>query len=105
MLNIQGLLRLRHRVISKVRFCAMITPSADLPAPRHPPLMKTPIAFWSILGILLRTLSPESNAQALPGNLSFSVSGAFENAVGQGTQSLLIIDNDLTDGHRPEMTL
>jgi hypothetical protein len=39
--------------------------------------MKTPIAFWSILGILLRTLSPESNAQALPGNLSFSVSGAF----------------------------
>jgi hypothetical protein len=67
--------------------------------------MKTPIAFWSILGILLPTLSPESNAQALPGNLSFSVSGAFENAVGQGTQSLLIIDNDLTDGHRPEMTL
>jgi hypothetical protein len=67
--------------------------------------MNTPIAFRSIFGILLATLTLEANAQLLPGTLSFSVSGSFENGVGQGTSSILITDNDLTNGHAPGMDL
>jgi hypothetical protein len=66
--------------------------------------MNTPIPLRLIFGILA-ILTLETNAQVLPGTLSFSVSGSFENSVGQGAASILITDNDLTDGHAPEMDL
>lgn len=67
--------------------------------------MNTPIAFRSIFGIILATLTLETKGQVLPGTLSFSVSGSFENGVGQGTSSILITDNDLTNGYVPEIDL
>lgn len=67
--------------------------------------MNSPTCFRLIFGIVLVTLNAEMNAQVLPGALSFSVSGSFENGIGQGATSILITDNNLTDGQAPEMDL
>jgi hypothetical protein len=50
-------------------------------------------------------LGTSASAQNLPGSLSFTVSGSFENGVGQSSNSILIADNDLTDGYAPGMDL
>ena len=51
--------------------------------------------------ILVATvLSPETSAQVLPGSLGFSIDGSFINGTAQSTDSILIADNDLTNGYR-----
>lgn len=44
-------------------------------------------------------LSMESGAQTLPGSLAFSVDGSFVNGTAQSASSILITDNDLTNGY------
>ena len=43
--------------------------------------------------------------QSLPGSLSFTVAGAFENAIAEGSKSILIADNNLTNGYGAGMDL
>jgi hypothetical protein len=45
------------------------------------------------------------SAQILPSPLSFSVDGDFQNPIAQSGSSVLVIDNDLSNGYRPEMDL
>ncbi|MEO8616730.1 MAG: choice-of-anchor K domain-containing protein, partial [Luteolibacter sp.] len=71
----------------------------------HPPYMKMSFGFFAVIGLILAILDSQANAQNLPGSLSFSVSGAFENGVGQTSNSLLIADNNLTDGYTAGMDL
>lgn len=40
-----------------------------------------------------------ANSQTLPGSLSFTVAGRFQNAVAESSNSLLLIDNNLTNGY------
>lgn len=44
-------------------------------------------------------LSMDSDAQTLPGSLGFSVDGSFVNGTAQSSNSILITDNDLTNGY------
>jgi hypothetical protein len=67
--------------------------------------MDTTIAFRSIFGIFLATFTPETNAQSLPGSLSFTVSGSFFNGVGESSRSVLIADNNPTNGYAFGMDL
>ncbi len=66
--------------------------------------MKSPRLFLAIFASILAIFDAAS-AQSLPGSLSFTVSGSFENGVGQGNDSILIADNNLTDGYSPGMDL
>jgi len=45
-------------------------------------------------------MATSAMAQVLPGSLTFSTSGAFINGVGETSTSILIADNDLTDGYQ-----
>lgn len=45
------------------------------------------------------------SGQVLPGSLNFSVDGDFANAVGTTSSSIMIVDNDLTNGYAPGMDL
>ena len=54
---------------------------------------------------MLAIFGTQASAQNLPGSLSFTVSGSFENGVGEGNNSILIADNNLTDGYAPGMDL
>jgi hypothetical protein len=66
--------------------------------------MKSPRFFLTIFASILAIFDAAS-AQNLPGSLSFTVSGSFENGVGQGTDSILIADNNLTNGYSSGMDL
>ena len=44
-------------------------------------------------------LSPEAHAQNLPGSLGFSIKGSFLNGTAESSTSILITDNDLTNGY------
>ena len=46
-------------------------------------------------------LSPESVAQSLPGSLRFSIEGSFVNGQADSSNSILIADNDLSNGYAP----
>lgn len=50
-------------------------------------------------------LSPESDGQTLPGSLGISVAGSFVNGTAQSQNSILITDNDLTNGYDPGFDL
>ena len=67
--------------------------------------MKTSFGIIAIIGLVFATLDSQVKAQALPGSLSFSVSGEFQNGVSQNSSSLLIADNDLTNGYTSGMDL
>lgn len=66
--------------------------------------MKSPRFFLAVFSCVLAIVNA-AIAQNLPGSLSFTVSGSFENGVGQGNNSILIADNNLTDGYAPGMDL
>jgi hypothetical protein len=55
------------------------------------------VSLLSMLGAIL--LTPETKAQNLPGTLAFSVDGSFINGTAQSSGSILITDNDLTNGY------
>ncbi len=61
--------------------------------------MKLPLGFLAALGVIFAVLGLQVRAQNLPSSLSFSVSGSFENAASESSKSLLIADNNLTDGY------
>jgi hypothetical protein len=67
--------------------------------------MTISFGFFACIGLIFAILNSQAEAQNLPGPLSFSVSGAFENGVGQTSSSLLITDNNLTDGYTTGMDL
>jgi len=67
--------------------------------------LKKPLRFLTLLASLLSIFAVETNAQNLPGSLSFTVSGSFENGVGQGNNTILIADNNLTNGYAAGMDL
>jgi hypothetical protein len=67
--------------------------------------MKSPCFFLTVLTAAFAIFSTAASAQSLPGSLSFTVSGSFENGVGQGNDSILIADNNLTNGYSPGMDL
>jgi hypothetical protein len=56
---------------------------------------------FAILGTLLGLigLSSEVDAQVLPGSLGFSIAGSFVNGTAQSSKSILLADNDLTNGY------
>ncbi len=47
----------------------------------------------------------EAHGQTLPGSMSFSVSGRFTNGVAESSNSLLVTDNNLTNGYNSEIDL
>ncbi len=67
--------------------------------------MKLPLSYLTILGIIFAIFELEASAQNLPGSLSFTLSGSFENGVAEGSNSILIADNNLTDGYAAGMDL
>ncbi len=66
--------------------------------------MKSPRVFPCIVVATLATLGFASG-QTLTSNLSFNVDGAFGNGVAQSSNSLLIVDNDLSNGYNAGMNL
>ena len=74
--------------------------SLTLPPPSPYPPMKLLPGFAYLLAALgVVALSPLSEAQTLPGSLGFSIEGSFVNGVAQSSGSILITDNDLTNGY------
>jgi hypothetical protein len=67
--------------------------------------MKHPHVFLAIFVSMLAIFGTQASAQNLPASLSFTVSGSFENGVGDGNNSILITDNNLTDGYAAGMDL
>ncbi|MBC8125730.1 MAG: choice-of-anchor K domain-containing protein [Gloeobacteraceae cyanobacterium ES-bin-144] len=62
--------------------------------------MKTLLGLYSLLPLFgVLALSPMASAQSLPGTLSFSIDGSFTNGTAQTANSILITDNDLTNGY------
>lgn len=62
--------------------------------------MKLLPGFSFMLAIVCSALTPnEGAAQQLPGALGFSIEGKFVNGVAQSDSSILITDNNLTDGY------
>lgn len=61
--------------------------------------MKLLPGFSAAIILAATALSPETSAQVLPGSLGFSIEGSFINPTAQSADSLLIADNDLTDGY------
>jgi hypothetical protein len=55
--------------------------------------------FSAAIILATTALFPETSAQVLPGSLGFSIEGSFINPTAQSADSILIADNDLTDGH------
>jgi hypothetical protein len=54
--------------------------------------MNSRLSFVAIIGFIFAFLDVRANAQNLPGSLSFTVAGSFENAVNENSNSLLISD-------------
>ncbi len=67
--------------------------------------MKLPLGFFAILGLIFAILSIRADAQSLPSSLSFTISGSFNNGVQESNNSVLIADNNLTDGYASGMDL
>ena len=67
--------------------------------------MKHPHVFLAIFVSIFAIFGAQAIAQNLPTSLSFTVSGSFENGVGDGNNSILIADNNLTDGYVAGMDL
>ena len=67
--------------------------------------MKLPLGYLTIVGIFLAIICYKANAQSLPSPLSFTVAGSFANAVGESSNSILITDNNLTNGYVSGMDL
>jgi hypothetical protein len=61
--------------------------------------MKSPLGLLAALVLVSAISAAQAVAQNLPGSLSFTVSGSFENAASESSKSLLISDNNLTDGY------
>ena len=62
--------------------------------------MKTTPGFILMLAMLcLPSLTPALDAQTLPGSLGFTIEGSFVNGTAEGWKSILIADNDLTNGY------
>lgn len=78
-------------------------PISDIPPTPTLPRMKIPRVFVAIAITFSALFLVEASAQNLPSALSFTVSGTFENGVGQSSNSVLIADNDLTNGYAPGM--
>jgi len=66
--------------------------------------MKSPQIFSCVVVATLATLGIASS-QTLTSNLNFNVDGAFGNGMAQSSTSLLIVDNDLSDGYNAGMDL
>lgn len=56
---------------------------------------------FAVLAHLLALIAPTPgvNGQSLPGSLGFSIDGSFLNGRMESSNSILITDNDLTNGH------
>lgn len=67
--------------------------------------MKLPLAYLSIIGVILAIIAIKSEAQSLPSSLSFTSAGSFANGVNESNSSILIVDNNLTDGYAAGMDL
>lgn len=62
--------------------------------------MKLLPGFIASLAMLCTTLlSQKAAAQNLPGSLGFSIDGSFINGTAESSSSILITDNDLTNGY------
>jgi hypothetical protein len=62
--------------------------------------MKTLPVFSLMLALIcMSPLAREACAQTLPGSLGFTIEGSFVNGTAEGSRSILIADNDLTDGY------
>jgi hypothetical protein len=63
--------------------------------------MKTLPGLMIALSVIATlNLSPESNAQTLPSSLGFNVEGSFVNGNAESSNSILITDNNLTNGYK-----
>jgi hypothetical protein len=62
--------------------------------------MKSLPAWLACALVLLGITPPEAGAQNLPGSLGFSIAGSFLNGSAESINSVLVTDNDLTNGHR-----
>lgn len=67
--------------------------------------MNIRFGYLAVLGVILAICEIDAHAQSLPGSLAFTVSGSFENAVRESSNSLLISDNNLTNGYASGMDL
>ena len=62
--------------------------------------MKSLSGFASFLSMLVvAALTPVAIAQNLPGSLGFTIEGSFINGTAESSNSILITDNDLTNGY------
>jgi hypothetical protein len=62
--------------------------------------MKTLRGFSCLLTMLAALIpSPQADAQTLPCSLGFSIDGSFVNGTADSSNSILITDNDLTNGY------
>jgi hypothetical protein len=62
--------------------------------------MKPLCAYLACAALVHALLVGEAGAQSLPGSLGFSLGGSFQNAVADGSNSVMLTDNDLTNGYR-----
>lgn len=62
--------------------------------------MKLSPSFTLMALFGLVSISEFASAQAMPGSLQFVVDGSFANGTVESTNSVLITDNDLTNGYR-----
>ncbi len=105
-------------MIPNGRICDILHLSAGSPAPQpasphspfsllpHPPLpvirsldMKKPLYILTIVGCFLAAAAINASAQNMPGSLSFSVGGSFSNGVAESSNSVLLTDNNLSNGY------
>jgi hypothetical protein len=67
--------------------------------------MKLPLGCLSIVAIFLAIVCYKAKAQSLPAPLSFTIAGSFSNGVAESINSVLITDNNLTNGYASGMDL
>lgn len=80
--------------------CQQVTPPSDNPPPPSPPIVKTLPGFIAPLAMLCSIVpSQNATAQNLPSSLGFSINGSFLNGTAESDTSVLITDNDLTNGY------
>ncbi|MDP4625937.1 MAG: choice-of-anchor K domain-containing protein [Akkermansiaceae bacterium] len=61
--------------------------------------MNTTPGFKSLIILLTLVGAGILNAQSIPNTLSFTTAGSFANALAEGTNSVLVYDNNLTNGY------
>ncbi len=79
--------------------CQQVTPPFDDPRPPPPFMNLSPGHLSSLSMLCVLLLSQEASAQNLPGSLGFSINGSFLNGTAESSTSILIADNDLTNGY------